>query len=80
MWDALSEERVDLSFKLFLVLASTVILWSEYCGTHDHILRSQARETLNLEGQVLVFISPRKRVAHLYPQALRSLLVAFYDS
>jgi hypothetical protein len=34
----------------------------------------------NLEGQVPVFISPRKRVAQLYPQALSSLFVASYDS
>jgi hypothetical protein len=33
----------------------------------------------NLEGQVPVFISPRNRVAQLYPQALGSLSVAFYD-
>jgi hypothetical protein len=30
----------------------------------------------NLEGQVPVFIFPRHRVAQLYPQALRSILVA----
>jgi hypothetical protein len=34
----------------------------------------------NLEGQVSVFISPRKRVAQLYPRALCSLFVASYDS
>jgi hypothetical protein len=34
----------------------------------------------NLEGQVPVFISPRNRVAQLYPQALSSLLVASYNS
>jgi hypothetical protein len=34
---------------------------------------------LNLEGQVPVFISPRNRVARLYPQALGFLFVAFYD-
>jgi hypothetical protein len=33
-----------------------------------------------VEGQAPVFISPRKRVAQLYPQALGSLLVASYDS
>jgi hypothetical protein len=35
---------------------------------------------LNLEGQVPLFISPRNRVAQLYPRALGSLLVASYDS
>jgi hypothetical protein len=34
----------------------------------------------NLEGQVHVFISPRDRVAKLYPWALGSLFVASYDS
>jgi hypothetical protein len=34
----------------------------------------------NLEGQVPVFISPRNRVAQLYPRALDSLSVASYDS
>jgi hypothetical protein len=33
----------------------------------------------NLEGQVPVFISPRNRVALLYPQTLGSLFVASYD-
>jgi hypothetical protein len=33
----------------------------------------------NLEGQVPVFISPRNRVAQLYPQAMGSLFVASYD-
>jgi hypothetical protein len=37
---------------------------------HDHILLSQPRDSSNLEGQVTVFISPRKRVTRLYPQAL----------
>jgi hypothetical protein len=34
----------------------------------------------NLEGQVPVFISPRNRVAQLYPWALGFLSVASYDS
>jgi hypothetical protein len=34
----------------------------------------------NLEGQVHLFISPRNRVAQLYPQTLGSLFVASYDS
>jgi hypothetical protein len=51
--------------KLLLVLASAVILRSESRGTHDHILLSQIRDSPNLEGQVLVFLSPRKWVAQL---------------
>jgi hypothetical protein len=58
--------------QLLLVLASAVILRSESRGTHDHILLSQIRESPNLEGQVPVFISPRKMVAQLYPQTLGS--------
>jgi hypothetical protein len=37
-------------------------------------------DTLNLEGQVPVFISPRNRVAELDPRALGSLFFASYDS
>jgi hypothetical protein len=37
-------------------------------GTHEHILLSW--DSPNLEGQVPVFISPRNKVAHLYPRAL----------
>jgi hypothetical protein len=33
----------------------------------------------NVEGQLPVFISPRKRVAQLYPQALGSFFFASYD-
>jgi hypothetical protein len=66
--------------QLLLALASTFILGSESHGTHDHILLSQIRDSPNLEGQVPVFISPRKRVARLYTQALGSLFVASYDS
>jgi hypothetical protein len=66
--------------QLLLFLASEVILRSESRGTHDHILLPQIRDFCNLEGQVLVFISPRNRVVQLYPQALGSLFVASYDS
>jgi hypothetical protein len=68
------------SLQLLLVLASAVILRSESRGTHDHILLSQIRDSPNLEGQAPVFISPRNRVAQLYPQALGSHFVASYDS
>jgi hypothetical protein len=67
---------MGLSFRKLLVLASTVILRFESRGTHDHILQGSP----NLEGKVLVLISPRNRVAQLYSQALRSLFVASYDS
>jgi hypothetical protein len=63
-----------------MVLASAIILRSEWRGTHDHILLSQIRDSPNLEDQIPVFISPRNRVAQLYSQALGSLFVASYDS
>jgi hypothetical protein len=66
--------------QLLLVLASAVILRSESRRTHDHILLSEIRDFPNLEGQVPILISPRNRVARLYPQALGSLFVASYDS
>jgi hypothetical protein len=62
--------------QLLLVLANAVILRSESHGTHDHISLSQIRDSSNMERQVTVFISPRKRVAQFYPQALGFLIVA----
>jgi hypothetical protein len=47
--------------QLLLVLASAVVLGSESCGTHDHILLSQIRDSPNLEGQAPIFISPGTR-------------------
>jgi hypothetical protein len=66
--------------QLLLAFASGVILRSESHGTHDNILLFQIRDSPNLEGHVPVFISPRNRVAQLYPQALDSLFVAPYNS
>jgi hypothetical protein len=61
-----------LRLKLLLDPASTVILWSKSRATHDHISLSQIRDSPKLEGHVTVFISPRNRVAQLYPHALGS--------
>jgi hypothetical protein len=66
--------------QLLLDPASAVILRFESRGTDGHILLSQTRDSPNLEGQVPVFISPRNRLAQLYPQALDLLFVASYDS
>jgi hypothetical protein len=60
--------------QLLVVHSSAVILRSESRGTHDSVLLSQIRDSLNLVGQVPVFISPRNRVAR------GSLFVASYDS
>jgi hypothetical protein len=62
--------------QLLLPLASAVSLMSDSRGTRGHILLSQIADSPNLECQVPVFISPRNRVTHLYPQALGSLFVA----
>jgi hypothetical protein len=59
--------------QFMLVLASAVTLGSESRRTRDCILLSQIRDSPNLEGHFPVFISPRIRVAKLYPQALGSL-------
>jgi hypothetical protein len=56
--------------QLLLVFASAVILRSESRRTHDHILLSHFRDSPNLQGKVAVFISPRNRVARLYPEHL----------
>jgi hypothetical protein len=76
---SLTWERV-CRLQLLLFLESAAILGSESRGTRDHILLSQIRDSPNLGNQVPVFISPRNRVARLYPQALGSLFVASYDS
>jgi hypothetical protein len=65
MW-RLSDERTDLSLQLLLALSSAVILESESRETHGHNLLSQFRDSPYLEGQVLIFISPRNRVAQFY--------------
>jgi hypothetical protein len=65
---------------LLLGLASAVPLQSESHETQDHIFLSPFLGLPKLEGQVPVFISPRDRVAQLYPQALDSLSVAAYES
>jgi hypothetical protein len=65
--------------QMLLVLASAV-RGSEFLGTHGLMLLSQIRDSPNLEGQAPLFISPRNRVAQLYPQALGSFFVTSYDS
>jgi hypothetical protein len=72
--------RTGLPYTIAAGLASAVILSSEPLRIPDHILLSQIRDTPNLEGQVPVLISPRNRVAQLYPQVLGSLSIVFYDS
>jgi hypothetical protein len=65
---------------LLLTIARAVILRPESRETHNHIFLSPIRDYPKLEGQVPVFISPRNRVAQLYPQAVDSLFIASCDS
>jgi hypothetical protein len=51
--------------QLLLVFASAVILGSKSSGTHDLILLSQIRDSVNLEGQAPLCIFPGNRVAQL---------------
>jgi hypothetical protein len=67
------------NWQLLLSLTSAIILGSESRVTQDHILLSHIRDSLNLEGQVPVFIFPPNRVAQLYPRTLGSIFVASYD-
>jgi hypothetical protein len=55
---------------LLLVLASAVPLGSESRGTQTIFFVPKFWDSSNLEGQVPVFISPRNRMAQLYPRAL----------
>jgi hypothetical protein len=45
-----------------------VILGSETHRTYDYVLLSEILQSPNLQGQVLIFLSPRKRVVQLYSQ------------
>jgi hypothetical protein len=61
---------------LLLGLASAVILRPKNSWPYFTLIW----ESLNMESQVPVFISPRNRVAQLYPWSLGSLYVVSYDS
>jgi hypothetical protein len=63
MWGALSDERTNLSFTIAAGPLQRRIL-----GSESHIILSQILDYPNLEGQIPVCISPRNRVAQLYPQ------------
>jgi hypothetical protein len=62
-WSALSDERMGLYLKVAAGLRQRGLFGSQSRGTHDYILLPQTSDSPNLEGQVLVFISPRNRVA-----------------
>jgi hypothetical protein len=73
LWGALSHERTGLQFAVqsFNGLSRAEPVTILYCLIWD---------SRNQEGQIPVFISPRNRVAQLYPRALGSLYVASCDS
>jgi hypothetical protein len=76
-YGALSLTRGRVCYlQLLLILVSAVVLDSESRWIDSHILLSQIRDSPSVEGQVPVFISPRKGVAQLCPQALGYLFVA----
>jgi hypothetical protein len=72
----LSHERMVLSF----TIATGLRQCSPRPAVLDHIVLSQLRDSPNLEGQVSIFVSLRKRMGQLYPESLGSLFVASYDS
>jgi hypothetical protein len=71
--------RLVCRLQLLLALASAVVLGPSSAGlmTIFYCLRLDSSK---LEGQVPVFIPPKKRVAQLYTQVPGSLLVASYTS
>jgi hypothetical protein len=80
MWGALSDEKTG-RLQLLPALTTAVILGSESCGTHDHILLSQIRDSLAQPGgQGPLIYVPQEQSGPVIPQALGSLLVAFYVS
>jgi hypothetical protein len=79
MASSLTRRRV-CNLLLLLGLTSAIPLGSESRGLKTIFYCPNFLNSPNLENQVPVFISPRDRVAQLYPRALGSLSVASYDS
>jgi hypothetical protein len=70
VWSALSDERTGLPFTIAPDPRHRSHSWVQVpWGLWPHFTLSNSRFP-NLKGQVLLFISTRKRVAQLYPQAL----------
>jgi hypothetical protein len=79
MWDALSEERTGLYNRCWPSPAQSFSGPSlDGLMAIFHCLRFETPPQSG--GPAPLFISPRNRVAQLYPQAMGSLLVAIYDS
>jgi hypothetical protein len=71
LWGALFDERTSLQFTVQSLNGPS---------RAEPVTILYCRDSPNLESQVPVLISPRNRVAKLYPRALGSLYVASYDS
>jgi hypothetical protein len=83
---------LDIGHPLWLEDGSVIYLYNCFWALQEQSLSDHSPaelktifycliwESLNLEGQVLVFISSRNRVTQLYPRALGSLFVASCDS
>jgi hypothetical protein len=73
LWGALSDERTGLQFTVQSLNGPSRVepVTILYCLIWD---------LANLEGQVPIFISPRNKVAQLYPWAVGSLYFISYDS
>jgi hypothetical protein len=56
-------ERTGLSFRIAAAPRQTQSFSGPSPAEHNHILLSRIRDSLNLEGQVSVYISPRNRLA-----------------
>jgi hypothetical protein len=80
MWGAFPGEGTGLSFIIAAGSRQRSRSWIRVPRDSWPHLLSQIRDSSHLEGQAPVFISTRNRMAQLYPQALGSLFVAFYDS
>jgi hypothetical protein len=75
-----SQAKKECRLQLLMAITSTVIFGSDSRRIHVQILLSQIRDSPNMEGQVPVFISPRNRMAQLYPRHWVSHFVASYYS
>jgi hypothetical protein len=80
MCGTLSDGRTDLPFTIAADHAGAVILASKSHETHDRFLLSQIRDSLNLEGQVSIFVLSRNWSPSYTPSYWVHFSVASYDS
>jgi hypothetical protein len=80
MWGALSNKRMGLSFTIAAGPCQRSRAQVRVPRDSWPYFTISDSRLPKLEGQIPIFISPRNRVAHLYPRALGSLFIASYDS